>query len=189
MGTCYYSRRRLNNFCCIGLMVYALFAAGIDIYWNIVDLRKTGVEFVDIGLWLISFCLIKASVFYYLIFSSRAYKVMEKGIFIRNFKRKVIEYSWDEISEISICDVHHASKSLYHEKVIRVVIGNEKNGPSNLKCPCNLLNGRERWRNASYGLRHYKKIILIEYSEERLNQIQTVSKKEIKDYRTRAWKD
>ena len=38
-----------------------------------------------------------------------------------------------------------------------------------------------------YSFVHYKKVILIEYSEERLNQMKEVYKNEIKDYRTDSW--
>lgn len=190
MEPCYYSRKnRMTVNCgCVVLVIFAIYIAGVDIYF-ILNSSQKDIAFWDLGYWLLSLLLIKASCFYYLVFSSRSYKFTKEGILIRNIRKKILRYSWDEISEVSVCDVHHASKSLYHEKVIRVVIGNEENGPSNPKCSRNLLNGRERWRNASYGLRHYKKVILIEYNEERLNHIQTVSKKEIKDYRTKAWKD
>ena len=135
---------------------------------------------------LVCVVLLSLSFFSNLIYVSRLYKATVENFSLQNFKKKTV-YSWDEISGISICDVHNAAKGHSHEKVIRVVCGSEKNGPTNPKCSRNF-NGRlERWRQLMYSFVHYKKVILIEYSEERSNQMKEVYKNEIKDYRTDSW--
>lgn len=161
-----------------------LFFAALAIGYTIHDYVETMWNY---GYWLLALWFLKLSGFSYLIFTSRAYQVTEEFFVLKNFKKKVFQYSWKEIPEISVCDVHHATKSYAHDKVIRVVLGTEKNGPTNPKCSRHVGTGLERWRDYSYSLKYYKKIILIEYSEERLNQIQEVYKKEIKDYRTNRW--
>ncbi len=180
MNKCWYSKRKKATwyFSCIICLLYAVITgAAIKSFRNL-----PFYFFCDC---LITIWLVKAAIFYYLVLLSRSYQATEEGFFLRNFKR-IVRYSWDEVSEISVCDVHHASRGMAHDKIIRVVIGKEKNGPTNSKAPRSI-GGLERWRKASYSLRHYKKIIMIEYSEERFLQIQNVYKKEIQDYRTERW--
>lgn len=182
MIKCWYSKktRVICSLCCILFLVCA----------TIILIGLSGCSTVSVWIlwgWLAAFGLIALAIWNCLIFLARSYQVTEKVFELKNFKKKVLQYSWEEISEISVCDVHHATKSYVHDKVIRVVLAPEKNGPTNPKCSRHVGTGLERWRDYSYSLKNYRKIILIEYSEERLNQIQEVYKKEIKDYRTKRW--
>ena len=180
MNKCWYSKKqRITGYmCCVLFLVCAVITGYAIPIFRILPFYF----FCDC---LITIWLVKATVFYYLVLLSRSYEVTEEGFFLRNLK-KIVKYSWDEITEISICDVNHASRSSAHDKIIRIAIGKEKNGPANLNVPYSS-GGLERWRKLSYSLRHYKKIIMIEYSEERLLQIQKVYKREVQDYRTERW--
>ena len=183
MNKCWFSKNKRNTaiFCSIFFAILAIIQLGLfsEDYMeiNLINLFKR---------LLVCAILLSLSFFGYLVYVSRLYQATVEKFSLQNFKKKIM-YSWDEISEISICDVHNAAKGHSHEKVIRVVIGYEKNGPTNYKCPRNFSGRLERWRGLMYSFLHYKKIILIEYSEERLNQIKEVCGKEIKDYRTNSW--
>ena len=191
MNKCWHSKkiRRTNGVGCIFSILFSALIIGV--FLSIDDKTvffETPLLFVN---WIMAFSLaalyLGASFFLYLIYISREYCVAEEYLLLQNFKNKVHKYLWEEVSEISICDIHHASKGYLHEKVIRIVIGEERNGPTNPKCPRKMGSSLERWRSASYSFIHCRNIILIEYSEEKLNQIQCVYKKEIKDYKTDRW--
>lgn len=194
MELCWYSKKRRveNNLACIVLLICAVFMLRYLVFNGVVRMVISGEidSFIVLILWawqlVFVFWMVNAGVLIHLVFTDRAYDAMEEGVCVRNLK-KVWKYFWDEISEIAVCDVHHATRSYAHDKVIRIVIGQEKNGPMNPKCSCNIVNGVEHWREASYSLRHCRKIILIEYSEERLKHIEEVYKRKIKDYRTKCW--
>lgn len=119
---------------------------------------------------------------------SREYSVDSKGIKIKILKKHILQYSWDDVSEISICDINLATKSLAYDMAIRIVIGDEKNGPSNPRCTRSVINGIEHWRDQSYEIKHLRQVISVIYSDDRFREIKLLSGKEIKDYRTRRGK-
>ena len=113
------------------------------------------------------------------IVSTREYLVDPNGITIRYFRRHKVKYLWKDIGTIIVCDVNHAPKNPDNfDLVIRISIGIEKNGP-----PCRneptILSRHDLWRCSEYGLIHFRNVILIEYSESRLAQIQEMSQKDI----------
>lgn len=113
---------------------------------------------------------------------NQKYAVNENGICIESLLRKRRTYRWDEVGEISVCDVYHAREQSIYHFVIRIVIGEEPEGPRNPNCKRNLF-GYEKWRKAGYGRYRMNRILLIEYSEEKYIEIAKMSNMEIRDYR------
>lgn len=108
----------------------------------------------------------------------RKYRVDEQGLTIgypfgiRKF------YAWSDIGSMAICKVHYIKKGpIRYKTAIRFVIGLEKVGPEQAK------SADERWSEEMYEIKHWEKIITIEFSEDRLNEITSVSEIRISDYR------
>lgn len=121
-------------------------------------------------------------VFAYII-QSREYAVDAIGITVCYCKFYKVKYLWANIQNISICDVNHAAKNWdVFDVVIRIALVEEKHGPFSKKQPLTL-SGHERWRSFGYSLLHFEQIIILDYSEERYNNIQMLSGKTIYDFR------
>lgn len=119
---------------------------------------------------------------------SREYSVSSEGITIRYLRKWEVWYPWASVDNIAICGVNHAAKDwTVYDIVIRIVIGTEKNGPfsNNQKFT---LSGHERWRSFEYGLFHFQKIVIIDYSQERLKKLYELNMKPIIDCRTKRAK-
>lgn len=113
-----------------------------------------------------------------LILELRKYSVDQFGIKIRYPFCFSVFYPWDDITEVSICKVHYAPRVPGRYCVaIRCVVGEEKTGPSKAK------SANEYWSSGSYEAFHLAKVISIEYTDIRLEQIKSVCPHEIKDYR------
>ena len=105
----------------------------------------------------------------------REYAISKEGITLRYPFRYTVMHSWDEISEIGICNVHYTTRGpVEYLMVIRCVIGEEKSGPA---------KGHGWWADSFYSAMHFRKIITILYSEERLEEFKQVCPFEIIDYR------
>lgn len=105
----------------------------------------------------------------------RKYCVSAKGLQVKYPLCRSILYSWDEISDVGICNVHYSSRGpLRHEVVLRLVIGTEKKGPK---------KGMGSWVTWGYELLHLKKVITLEYNSQRLLELEKFSPQGVNDYR------
>ena len=181
MTKCYYS----NIYKSRGIVSFII-SFLIAIYFLFI-LPEATLWYEYLILSIIIIFLLYLGILTYLVYSSRSYKIQEGELIVQDFYKRVVTYPMDKIAEISVCDIHHEKYGLY-EKVIRIAIDSEKNGPTNPKCSRHLISTLEHWRGLRYSFIHYKKIILIEYTDERLAYIYQAYKREIKDYRTKAWK-
>lgn len=107
----------------------------------------------------------------------RRYEIYFDGITIcypLGIKKK---YLWDEFSEIALCKIHYAAWGTDHIIAIRCIVGEEKGGPKEA------VVGKERWTRIEYEVVHFKKIISIYKTEERLAEFHKLCPHPIKDYR------
>ncbi len=110
---------------------------------------------------------------------SRRFRLDEDGITIEYLKKFTVKYPWSTASHICVCDVNHVAKTDdSFDIVIRITIGSERRGPFS-EGYLSQSNKFEPWRKMEYNAIHYRKIILIEYTETRLKEIAQVSKRKI----------
>lgn len=122
-------------------------------------------------------CLLGAF-FLIIIFEERTYQFDANGLTIGYPLGIRKSYSWDIITGIGICKVRYNRRgSVHHKTAIRFVIGEEKNGPEQARY------WNEPWSKYSYEIMHFGKLITVEFSEERLNQLAAVCPVKITDYR------
>ena len=111
-----------------------------------------------------------------LIVQNRKYAVSEDGITIRGIGSRSILYPWESFRDIGICKVHYTSRLPYeYDVVIRMSRMEEPRGPST--------GTYGPWATELYELLHFRKIILITFTQERLAQLAAVYPDEIADYR------
>ena len=132
-------------------------------------------------LMFIGFAFASCFAFMYTIMA-RKFEVDAQGITIYYLSRYQVHYSWEDVTEISICDVHHTTKGpLRFDLVIRILVGTENKKRKSL---ASLLGRYETWRQGIYSMIHFRRVLLIRYSTSRLEEIRNASGKEILDYRT-----
>lgn len=106
------------------------------------------------------------------IWINEKYSVSSKGLTRSSFRNNVREHLWSEFTEIAICKLHYVRGG--PATVIRCVIGPESWGPS---------KGWGRWVRKAYSFKNRHRIILIDHSDEILEEFQQMCPFEIKDYR------
>lgn len=84
---------------------------------------------------------------------------------------------WNEFSEIALCKIHYAAWGTEHIVAIRCVIGEEKHGPKQA------LVGKEKWTRIGYEVFHFRKIISIYKTDERIAEFHHMCPLPIVDYR------
>lgn len=92
-------------------------------------------------------------------------------------------YPWEQFADVCICDVNHNYGGGF-DTVIRLGLHTEKNGPLNPHKQYGM-DGREKWRNEWYLFSHYKEVICLEYSKDRMDQVSEFCPKII-DRRTKT---
>ncbi len=111
-----------------------------------------------------------------LIVQNRKYAVSEHGITIWGIGSHSIHYPWESFRDIGICKVHYTSRLPYeYDVVIRFSRMEEPRGPRT--------GTHGPWATEIYELLHFRKIILITFTQERLAQLTSVYPDEIADYR------
>lgn len=106
---------------------------------------------------------------------SRKYAITQTGLVLKYPFNFTVTHPWCELSEIGICKVHYTTRGpVEYLTAIRCVIGEEKNGPR---------KGHGWWADSFYSVIHFRKVITIIYSEDRLEAFNTVCPLEIIDYR------
>ena len=105
----------------------------------------------------------------------RKYTITETGITLEYPFHVTVHHPWDEIGEIGICNVHYTTRGpIEYLTAIRCVVGNEKNGPN---------KGYGWWADSFYSVIHFRRIITIIFSDERLEEFKRVCPAAIIDYR------
>ena len=111
-----------------------------------------------------------------LIVQNRKYAVSEHGITIWGIGGRSTLYPWESFRDIGICKVHYTSRLPYeYDVVIRFSRMVEPRGPRT--------GTYGPWATEIYELLHFRKIILITFTQERLAQLAAVYPDEIADYR------
>lgn len=109
------------------------------------------------------------------IVKTREYELSNQGITIRYLGKYKRTYSWDCIRRICICTVFRSSDRLPGKLVIWCTAGKVRKEPPK--------GNRISWNQGEYILMHFRSILLVEYSPERLEEFKKYSKQEISDYR------
>lgn len=179
MKKCLHSRRSRNGrlFALFGCIIIGVYIAICSFYFQ-----------GDVILFLMGLAMCSVGVFWF-IELNREYFVNSWGITVYYNKSCKISYSWEDIQSICVCDIDHAAKDRnVFTVVIRLEHGEEKNGPFSRSQPLDL-SGLERWRSYGYNFLHRKNIIIVEYSDERLKEIEDLSGKNIYYFLTERAKD
>jgi hypothetical protein len=110
----------------------------------------------------------------------RRYSVTESGLVLEYPFRYTVIHPWETLSEIGICNVHYTARGpVEHLTAIRCVVGEEKKGPR---------HGYDCWAESWYSALHFRKVITILFTEERLEEFEKVCPVKIQDYRNvRKW--
>lgn len=112
------------------------------------------------------------------VIDQREFCFSEQGLTISYFGLWKTQYSWDDFSEIAICKLRYSQRFRWIHKVgIRFAVGYEPNGPQFAK------EADEPWSTDAYEFRHWRTIITIEFSEERLAELRRFCPREVRDYR------
>lgn len=105
----------------------------------------------------------------------RKYTITHDGLVLVYPFNFTVTHTWEDLSEIAVCKVHYTTRGpTEYMTAIRCVVGEEKNGPS---------KGYGWWADSLYSAIHFRKIITIIYSDERLDEFKTMCPLDIADYR------
>lgn len=176
MKTCYFSRKNkyvrylllivgVLSFC--GLTTYGLF---IMLSYRLEDriIIPCGLLMIVVGI----FMAIECSSQYRLL--NRKYMVDSTGLYVQHTHRNKQFYPWNQMLEICLCDIHRGSHEQIKDTVIWCTISTIKGGPPDTK---------RRWNSPYYGIRYFRSVITIEFSEERLSEFKRFYSGSIADYR------
>ena len=114
--------------------------------------------------------------FRFAVVSSRKYSVGREGLTIRYLLGMTKVYSWDCFTDVGLCRVHPGAGANTSTLAIRCVIGGEQFGPRQAT------SAREDWARRFYEIWHYKKIISIYHTPERMADFQRYCPFPILDY-------
>lgn len=174
MQYCYnFSRYREQEWQALGLTVIFLYMF-LECAYSLFRIRNLLQGIVCVGGMAFSFGFSLIMLMAYLEIY-RKYSISQEGITLSYPFSITVTHTWRELSEIGICKVHYTTRGpVEYLTAIRCVIGEEKNGPK---------NGHGLWADSYYSIIHFRKIITIIYSEERLAEFKQVCPFEIIDYR------
>ena len=197
MELCFYSKKRkmktyalLGGSAALGLVffsafVYAVFAivhetlnakhAIAAAFYVVLGLAPVG------GLVASSVAMFWLGIKNYWIYS-RKYHVHQNGLTVAYCNGTTVAYPWENIADVCVCDVNHNYGGGF-DMVIRFGTCTEANGPLTSRGQFGI-DGYDKWRNEWYLFSHYKEVIYVEYSPQRLATISGVYPK-IRDRRTR----
>ena len=108
-----------------------------------------------------------------LLWQSRKYTLSKEGIAVAYIPKLAKLIPWGSISEVAICKMHYHTKTGW-ETVIRIAAGSELEGPS---------HGEGKWNQITYSITYQDRIIIIDYSEAKLEEFKAVCPLPIRDYR------
>lgn len=170
----YIPNRILNDIFVIGIFGAACVCSWVD---RIAYLQSDRYVYE----WIVTFLLLAASSYLAgiailtVFVTDRKYAVGSDGLKIQYPWGFCVQHSWEEFSEIGICKVRYTTRGTFHyDVVLRFVIGHEENGPS---------KGYGKWATDGYVIRHFRKIVTVDFTEARYQEIKMFCPLEIVDYR------
>ena len=108
---------------------------------------------------------------------ARKYKIDEKGMTISYPFAIKLHYKWQQFHEVAICKIHYAGGTNAHIVSIRCTLSEEKRGPKKAEI------ARENWTFPHYHILHFKTVIPIYYTEDRIKEFHHFCPLPITDYR------
>lgn len=119
------------------------------------------------------------------LYLTREYAADARGITLRFLGRFTITHPWERVTSIVLCDTGGNLHARPFPIVIRIAACEEKCGPFAMPRAYDLLGGMDKWRTDGYALRRMRRIICIDYTEDRLHEIAEASGMEIRE----CWSD
>lgn len=108
------------------------------------------------------------------VYFTREYELTRQGILVRYAKRVTKLYLWENISQICICSIHRSANGATWDDVLWCTVGRIKKGPPH---PSRI------WNSTEYSLVHFKSVLTMEFTPERLDEFNMFFTDEIMDYR------
>ena len=175
MKNCYQEKQRnAGRPICLGLFIISFSAAiyGIIDALTSASITRTIILF-GAALFYLAIAMLMAMNYLEI---SRKYELSPDGITLVYPFHYTTKYSWEEIGEVAICHMHFSTRSrdAQYQTFIRIVVGEEKNGPS---------KGYGVWADSLYSTTHFLQVINIVFTEEHHAEFQSTCPFEIKDYR------
>ena len=127
------------------------------------------------------FCLFWLVMLYFavinLIVRSRKFAFSEKGMTIYGIGSWSCFYPWPSFRDIGICKVHYTCRLPYeYDIVLRFSLRDERRGPKS--------GVWGFWTTELYELIHFRSIIRLSFTQERLDRLRAVCTAEILDHRS-----
>lgn len=176
MKSCYFSRKNkyvryllliVGALSFLGLTTYGLF---IMFAYRLEDriIIPCGLLMIAVG----AFMAIECSFQYRLL--NRKYMVDSTGLYVQHTRNNKQLYTWNQIHQVCLCNIHQGSHEGIYDTVIWCVVGAIKGGPPDVK---------RHWNSPYYGIRYFYSVITIEFSEERFSEFKRFYSGDIADYR------
>lgn len=172
MERCYYSQK--NTVLRYTLLLLAviesvvLIALGIVFWRNALNTIVLCCVLIVLGLLVLIY-----GVFHFLILN-RGYEINVHGIWVQYTQKIRTFYPWNDIAQICICEVHRSANGATKDVVIWCTLGSIVNGPPDPgRC----------WNSSEYELSHFRTVLIVEYSPERLSEFERLFNGDIADYR------
>ncbi len=130
---------------------------------------------------LVLFCLFWLVVLYFAVINlmvrSRKFAFSEKGMTVYGIGSGSRFYQWQSFRDIGICKVHYTSRLPYeYDIVLRFSLRDERRGPQS--------GVWGFWTTELYELIHFKTIIRLSFTQERLDRLRIVCPTDISDHRS-----
>ena len=157
-------------------LVALVFCVFVSFIWITITEAFSGIVLalfiIFILFWFVMLLLSAAN----LIVQNRKYAVDNHGITISSFGNRRTFYPWQSFRDIGICKVHYTSRLPYdYDVVIRFSQMDESSGPKS--------GTWGPWATEFYDLIHFRKLLLITFTQARLDQLTAIYPDEIADYR------
>ena len=108
---------------------------------------------------------------------SRKVAFSEKGMMVYGIGSRSRFYQWQSFRDIGICKVHYTSRLPYeYDIVLRFSLRDERRGPRS--------GAFGFWTTELYELIHFRSIIRLTFTQERLELLRAVCPAEISDHRS-----
>lgn len=170
MVRCYFSKKHQW-----GRSITALFAifdagvlAGLGGYflWTEADLnvRMLAGGVLGLGLMIGLFGIVNDLVL------TREYAIDPNGITLRYAGRKRVFHPWSQVSQICVCVIHPGKLECVRDEVIWCNLGKARRLPP-------------RRKNWEYEVFHFRSVLTVEFTPERLEAFRLCSGRDIPDYR------
>lgn len=193
MRKCLYSRSSIKNmrFGIYCMLMFSIFMFALALYVLIAEINDPTAIFTGIMLLLISCIFVFLSISIY-INGTHSYSVDSQGITVFYPNGRKYRYFWLDVEYICVCDTNHSTRIRdVFDVSIRIAVEKEKGNPFDDYPPLDLA-GIECWRSYGSMFFRYPKAIILDYSDERLEEIKKASGKEIYDFltpraRERGW--